>query len=58
MKPARVADIPEDVRAFVRRRIDSVELLNVLLMLRENAERRASSPSGAILFAIVDRNRR
>lgn len=34
-----MADIPEDVRAFVRSSIDSVELLNVLLLLRENAER-------------------
>jgi hypothetical protein len=34
-----VGDFPEDVRRFVRTSIDSVELLHVLLLLRDNPER-------------------
>lgn len=34
-----MGDLPEDVRRFVRASIDSVELLHVLLLLREDPER-------------------
>lgn len=35
-----VQGLPDDVRRFIRECIDSVELLHVLLMLRDNEERR------------------
>lgn len=34
-----MADFPEDVRDFIRDNIDSVEMLHVILLLRENPSR-------------------